>query len=558
MSIKYFKIFYSISMKKIIVTLFIICSSNILSSQETFTRKDTLQGGLRPERTCFNVLHYDLNIKINPEEKYIVGYNDITFGMEGKSNVIQLDLFENMEVDSIIYDSKKLTYKREFNAVFIDFPEALQNIGNKGKTIRFYYSGKPIIAKNAPWDGGFVFTKDRQGKDWVGVACQGTGASLWYPCKDSQSDEPDFGATIKVAVPNGLMNVSNGRYMGSVDLKNGYTRWDWEVNYTINTYSITVNIGDYVKIHENYKGLNLDYFVLRENEAKARVHFEEVKPMLDCFQSKFGPYPFAYDGYKLIETPYLGMEHQSAVAYGNKYVKGYLGTDRSQTGIGLLFDFIIIHESGHEWFGNSITSKDSADMWIHEGFTSYTEAVYVECQYGYEKGQQYINGCKGNIDNTSPIIGPYGVNKQGSTDMYEKGALMLNTLRHIVDNDVKWWKILLKYSERFRHKIIDTKTVIDFFNTETGMNLTTVFNQYLRCANIPILELRKSKGKLEFRWKADESKFNMPVDIKIKDKKYRLYVTNAWKKTKSNINKIEDIEVLTNDFYINVDLDKKL
>ena len=545
-------------MKKIIVTLFIICSSNILSSQETFTRKDTLQGGLRPERTCFNVLHYDLNIKINPEEKYIVGYNDITFGMEGKSDVIQLDLFENMEVDSIIYDYKKLTYKREFNAVFIDFPEALQSIGNKGKTIRFYYSGKPIIAKNAPWDGGFVFTKDRQGKDWVGVACQGTGASLWYPCKDSQSDEPDFGATIKVAVPNGLINVSNGRFMGSVDLKNGYTRWDWEVNYTINTYSITVNIGDYVKIHENYKGLNLDYFVLRENEAKARVHFEEVKPMMDCFQSKFGPYPFAYDGYKLVETPYLGMEHQSAVAYGNKYVKGYLGTDRSQTGIGLLFDFIIIHESGHEWFGNSITSKDSADMWIHEGFTSYTEAVYVECQYGYEKGQQYINGCKGNIDNTSPIIGPYGVNKQGSTDMYEKGALMLNTLRHIVDNDIKWWKILLKYSETFRHKIIDTKTVVDFFNTETGMNLTTIFNQYLRYANIPKLELKKSKGKLEFRWKADESKFNMPVDIKIKGKIYRLYPTNTWKKTKSNINKIEDIEVLTNNFYINVDLLKKL
>jgi aminopeptidase N len=246
------------------------------------------------------VLHYDLNIKINPEEKYIVGYNDITFGMEGKSDVIQLDLFENMEVDSIIYDSKKLTYKREFNAVFIDFTEALQSIGNKGKTIRFYYSGKPIIAKNAPWDGGFVFTKDRQGKDWVGVACQGTGASLWYPCKDSQSDEPDFGATIKVAVPNGLMNVSNGRFMGSVNLKNGYTRWDWEVNYTINTYSITVNIGDYVKIHENYKGLNLDYYVLRENEAIAKVQFEQVKPMLDCFQSKFGEYPFKEDGYKCI------------------------------------------------------------------------------------------------------------------------------------------------------------------------------------------------------------------------------------------------------------------
>lgn len=539
-------------MKKIIVTLFIICSYNILSSQETFTRKDTLQGGLRPERTCFNVLHYDLNIKINPEEKYIVGYNEITFGMEEKSDVIQLDLFENMQVDSIIYDSKKLTYKREFNAVFIDFPETLQSIGNKGKTIRFYYSGKPIIARNAPWDGGFVFRKDRQGKDWVGVACQGTGASLWYPCKDSQSDEPDFGATIRVAVPNGLMDVSNGRYMGSVDLKNGYTRWDWEVNNPINTYSINVSIGDYVHIHENYKGLDLDYYVLRENEAKARVHFEEVKPMMDCFQSKFGPYPFANDGYKLVETPYLGMEHQSAVAYGNKYVKGYLGSDRSQTGIGLLFDYIIIHESGHEWFGNSITSKDSADMWIHEGFTCYTESVYVECQYGYDKGQQYINGCKKNIENTSPIIGPYGVNEEGSTDMYEKGALFINTLRHIVNNDDKWWKTLLKYSETFRHKIIDTETVVSFFNKETGMELTPIFNQYLRQAAIPVLELKKTKGKLAIRWKADEAKFNMPVDIRINGNKKRIYPVAVWKTTKFKIKSLKKVEVLSDDFYIDV------
>jgi len=522
-------------MKKVLYFIILFGFQNLFS-QEYFTRKDSLQGGLRPERTCFNVLHYDLNIKINPEEKSIVGYNEITFGMEAKSDVIQLDLFENMEVDSIIYNTKKLTYKREFNAVFIDFPEALQSIGNKGKTIRFYYSGKPIIAKNAPWDGGFVFTKDRQGKDWVGVACQGTGASLWYPCKDSQSDEPDFGATIKVAVPNGLMNVSNGRFMGSVDLKNGYTRWDWEVNNPINTYSINVSIGDYAHIHENYKGLNLDYYVLRENEAKARVHFEEVKPMMDCFQNKFGPYPFTNDGYKLVETPYLGMEHQSAVAYGNKYVKGYLGTDRSQTGIGLLFDYIIIHESGHEWFGNSITSKDIADMWIHEGFTTYTEAVYVECQYGYEKGQQYINGCKRNIDNTSPIIGPYGVNKEGSTDMYEKGALMLNTLRHIVDNDDKWWNILLKYSKTFHNKIIDTETVVTFFNTETGINLTPIFNQYLRHENIPVLLVSIDKNKhLVLKWKTDEPNFEMPVEVEINDKVIRIPVSTSETKTKEKV-----------------------
>ena len=519
-------------------------------SAQNFTRKDSLQGGLRPERTCFDVLHYDLNIKVNPDERTVVGYNDINFKVINNTSKIQLDLFENMQVDSIVFNSKKLNYKREFNAVFIDFPEVLTP--KSEENLRFYYSGKPIIAKNAPWDNGFTYKKDKLGKPWIVVTSQGTGASLWYPVKDSQSDEPDFGATIKVAVPNGLMNVSNGRLIGSKDLKNGYTRWDWEVKNPINTYSITVNIGDYSHIHENYKGLDLDYYVIRGNETAAQMHFEEVKPMMDCFQSKFGPYPFANDGYKLVETPYVGMEHQSAISYGNKYINGYFGIDRSGTGIGLLFDYIIIHESGHEWFGNSITSKDSADMWIHEGFTCYTEAVYVECQYGYDKGQLYINGLKRNIENLAPIIGPYGVNKEGSTDMYEKGSLMLNTLRHIVNDDIKWWKLFLKYSETFRNKIIDNQTVINFFNKETRMNLTPVFNQYLKHTTIPKLEYRKTKGKLQYRWKADETKFNMPVDIKIKSKKYRLYPTNTWNTSKYKINKLEDVEVLTNDFYIDV------
>ncbi|MES2411291.1 MAG: M1 family metallopeptidase [Bacteroidota bacterium] len=537
-------------MKKILALSFIISSFQLLSAQQAFTRKDSLQGGLRPERTCFDVLRYDLNIKINPEEKSIVGYNKVTFKVVESTSKIQLDLFENMKVDSIVFNAEKLNYKREFNAVFIDFPFVLTP--KSEQSLNFYYSGKPIIAQKAPWDGGFVFTKDRNGKPWIGVACEGTGASLFYPVKDSQSDEPDFGATIKVAVPNGLMDVSNGIFLGSEDLKNGYTRWDWEVKNPINTYSINVSVGDYVHIHENYKGLDLDYYVLRDNETAARMHFEQVKPMMDCFQGKFGAYPFANDGYKLVETPYLGMEHQSAIAYGNKYVNGYLGTDRSGTGIGLLFDYIIIHESGHEWFGNNITAKDTADMWIHEGFTTYTESVYAECQFGYQKGQQYINGCKINVENLSPIIGPYGVNKEGSTDMYEKGALMLNTLRHVVNNDDKWWKMVLKYSETFHNKIIDTETVINFFNTESGMNLTPVFNQYLRHAAIPKLELRKSKGKLGLRWKTDEPNFNMPVDVKIKGNKYRIYPTNKWNASKYSITKIEEVEVMTNDFYITV------
>lgn len=537
-------------MKKIFILSILLISFQSISAQEATTRKDTLQGGLRPERTCFDVLRYDLNIKVNPEDKTIVGYNDITFKVVSTTSKIQLDLFENMQIDSIVFNAKKLKYKREFGAVFIDFPNVVTQ--KSEQRLRFYYSGKPIIAKRAPWDGGFVYTKDEQGKPWIGVACQGTGASLWYPVKDSQSDEPDYGVTIKVAVPNGLMDVSNGRLTGSEDLKNGYTRWDWEVKNPINTYSINVNIADYAHIHENYKGLDLDYYVLRENEAKARVHFEEVKPMMDCYQSKFGAYPFANDGYKLVETPYLGMEHQSAVAYGNHYVKGYLGNDLSGTGIGLLFDYIIIHESGHEWFGNSISSNDIADMWIHEGFTTYAECVYVECQYGYEKGQQYINGLKKMVDNDRPIIGQYGVNKEGSGDMYAKGALMLNTLRHIVNDDSKWWKLILDYANTFRHKIIDTQTVIEYFNKETGMNLTSVFNQYLRHTAIPKLEIRKTKSKLAFRWKTNETKFNMPIDIEIKGKKTRVYPTTTWTTSKFKINKLNDVAILTDDFFINV------
>ena len=517
---------------------------------QNFTRKDSLQGGLPFERTCFDVLHYGLNIKIDIDQKAITGYNEIEFKVVKNTQKIQLDLYQNMQVDSIIFDSKKLKYVREYGAVFIDFPKVLEI--NALQKLKFYYSGNPIIAKKAPWDGGFVFKTDQAGKPWVGVACQGAGASIWYPCKDSQSDEPDFGATIKVAVPNGLMNVSNGRFIGSEDLKNGYTQWDWEVKNPINSYDITINIADYVRFGENYKGLDLDYYVLRENLDKAKIQFKEVKPMMDCFQSKFGTYPFANDGYKLIETNYLGMEHQSAVAYGNKYKKGYLGRDLSSTGVGMNFDFIIIHESGHEWFGNSITSKDIADMWIHEGFTCYTESVFLECQLGYEKSQIYINGLKQNIQNDQPIIGPFGVNTEGSGDMYYKGALLLNTIRSIVNDDEKWWKLLYDYSIKFRHQIIETKDVVAFFNAQTKMNLTPIFNQYLRYKNIPVLEIRKSKNKLQFRWKTDELNFLMPIDVKISDKTMRIKPSNSWKKSPFTIKNLDDVEVLTSKFLVDI------
>jgi len=534
-------------MKKLLLASSLLLTYSI-SAQE-FTRKDSLQGGFSFERTSYDVQRYDLNIAINIEERSITGYNDITFKIVENTSKIQVDLFENMQVDSIIFEGKKLTYKREFGAVFLDFGKPLTK-SSSDKKIRFYYSGKPLVAKNAPWDGGFVFNKDINGKPWIGVAVQGTGASLWYPVKDSQSDEPDFGASVKVAVPNGLMNVSNGRFLGSEDLKNGYTRWDWEVKSPINTYNITVNIGDYVHIHDNLDGLDLDYYVLRNNEEKAKKHFEEVKPMMNCFQSKFGKYPFAQDGYKLVETSYLGMEHQSAVAYGNKYRKGYAGRDMTGTGIGILFDYITIHESGHEWFGNSITSKDIADMWIHEGFTTYSESVFVECLYGAEKAQEYLNGQKRSVQNDRPIIGQYLVNKEGSTDMYYKGAQLLNTLRHIVNDDEKWWKMILKYSETYRHKIIDTKTVVDYFNAETGKDLTTIFNQYLNYTNIPVLEYKIEKNKIDYRWKTDVADFKMPAVLKVGSKEIRLDATNDWQSYKVKAKKEEEISFENKKFFI--------
>ncbi|MFD2907866.1 M1 family metallopeptidase [Flavobacterium ardleyense] len=537
-------------MQKALLFFTLIIGIQTVFSQET-TRRDTLIGGLHFERTSFDVLRYNIDIKVMPEAKRIQGNNEIIFKVVENTKKIQIDLFENMVLDSIIWKGQKLTYKREYDAIFVKFPSELTK--ESTESIKVYYQGNPIVAKNAPWDGGFVFSKDKNKLPFIGVAVQGTGASLWCPVKDSQSDEPDNGVSIKVAVPDGLMNVSNGRFIGSEKLKDGYTRWDWEVKNPINAYNITINVGDYVHMHDTHNGLDLDYYVLRENKEKAIKHFaDDVKPMLDCFQLKFGKYPFWEDGYKLVESPYLGMEHQSAVAYGNKYKKGYLGSDTSGTGIGMKFDFITIHESGHEWFGNSITSKDIADMWIHEGFTTYTETVFVECTQGYDEAIKYINGQSKRVTNSTPIIGQFGVNRQGSSDMYYKGALMLNTLRHIVNDDSKWWSVLLKYSETYKKQIIDTPTVIAFFNKEIGIDLTPVFNQYLKHTALPVLEIKPYKKRFQYRWITDETNFEMPVDILIGDELVRLNPTNNWAKSKKKISKMENLKVLTDHFYIKV------
>lgn len=532
---------------------FILFFCAVIGSAQTFTRKDSLQGGLREERTCFDVLHYDLDLTINPETRFLNGSNTILFKLDDDTQVIQLDLFDNMTINNMVLDKHtKVSFSREFNAVFIKFPKLLKK--GTSHQLKIDYSGNPLAAKNAPWDGGFVFSSDTSGKPWIGVAVQGTGASLWYPCKDTQTDEPDNGASIKVAVPDGLMNVSNGRFMGSTKVKNGYTRWDWEVKNPINNYDITLNIADYVHLHDELNGLDIDYYILRENAEKAKLHFDnDVKPMLNCFQSKFGTYPFIEDGYKLVETPYLGMEHQSAVAYGNKYKKGYMGYDLSGTGAGLFFDYITIHETGHEWFGNSITSKDIADMWIHEGFTTYTETVFIECIKGYDEALKYVNGQAKSVRNDRPIIGKFGVNHEGSGDMYYKGALLLNTIRHIINDDVKWWKLLRDYSETYKKQIIDTKTVIDFFNKESGLNLTPVFMQYLTTTKIPRLLLHKNGTHLTYNWENTLPEFSMPVDITVQGKTTRIYPTVTEQElTIDNTTTLQDIEVATKHFYIKV------
>ena len=521
------------------------CAQVLSNKEGNYNEADSLRGSLRPER-AFDVQKYHLKLKVEPEKQFISGSNTISFIAEDDLSTIQIDLFDNMKVDSILQNDEVLAFERKHNAVFINLEETVK--ANEKGEIQFYYSGKPIVAKNAPWDGGFVWDKDKNGDPWIGVAVQGTGASLWYPNKDHQSDEPEE-VQLDIAVPNGLMNVSNGQFLGEKYLGNGFTQWSWKTVNPINNYNVMINIANYEHFSDSYGDLDLDYYVLPYNLEKAKEQFKEVKPMMNCFYEKFGEYPFVEDGFKLIETPYLGMEHQSAVAYGNEYKMGYLGNDLSGTGIGLKWDYIIIHESGHEWYGNSITAKDIADMWIHEGFTSYTEAVYVECRWGKEEALEYLKGTRRGLGNNAPIIGDYGVNSEGSGDMYFKGANLLNTIRSIYDNDKLWWKTLKDYTETYKHQIIDTETTENFFNKETEVDLQPIFDQYLRHSDLPKLEFRKKEGETQARWIADVEDFKMPVDILVDGNEIRIYPTNEWQNLKHNI-ALDKIKVNELEFYI--------
>ncbi len=526
-----------------------------------FTHADTLRGKLTPERACYNVYYYDLHLKIDTANHSISGYNVIAFKVVNRFHLMQVDLFKNMVIDSILFGNNLLTYTRDSNAVFIEFSPRRNNIGRlfflpEGKmdSIKIYYHGIPQTAKKPPWDGGFVWGHDSLGKLFADVACEGTGASLWWPCKDHLSDKPDSMRMI-FDIPNGLMCVSNGRLRSQKILDNGYTRFTWFVSVPIINYDVTLNIADYAHISNYYLNgkdtLTLDYYVLKYNADKARAHFQQVKPMLACYERFFGKYPFYKDGYKLVETTYWGMEHQSCVAYGNHYKNNAFG-----------FDFIIIHESAHEWWGNSLSCSDAADMWLHEAFATYAEALYIECTQNYKASVKYLYTQQKRIDNQYPIIGPYDVNFQGTEnddDMYFKGTWMLHTFRHVINNDSLFFAILKGLQTKFKYASTNTSEVIACINKIAGKDYTAFFTEYLYKTSPPIFYYKlKKQGTstiVYYRWKGVSQDFIMPIKITsaIKDS-VKTYTTitpgNDWKTIQLDNLSPSDFSVDVDEFYV--------
>ena len=500
--------------------------AQLLKAKPKFTRADSLRGMLSPLRTCYDINYYHLDVKFDIAKKFISGSNQFKFTATQNFTKLQFDLFDTLKIEKVVYKGANLPFKREFNAVFVTFPKTIVKGAKDEFTV--YYSGNPRVAKKAPWDGGVVYTTDSLGRPFVATACQGLGASVWWPNKDHQADEVDS-MLISISVPTGLMDVSNGRLRKTTDLKNGYTKFDWFVDSPINNYGVAVSIGNFAHISDSYAGekgrLSLDYWVLSYNEAKAKKHFEaNVKPMLKAFEYWFGPYPWYEDGYKLVETPFLGMEHQSGVAYGNKYGNGYLGQDLSGTGWGLKWDYIVVHESGHEWFGNNITSKDIADMWIHEGFTDYSESLFIDTHYGKQAGLEYNFGLRKGIDNDGPVVGPYNVNKEGSGDMYPKGSVLLNTIRTIINDDAKWRDILRGLNKTFGRKTVTYDDITGYIIQQSGKNLASVFDQYLHYKTLPVLNIEVVNKRLYVRWIAEAANFTMPVKVRVKGGEYQ-YIT---------------------------------
>ena len=543
-----------ISLQIIIFCMLLSCDSSaqLFTTKSNFTRQDSLRGSINSYRNWWDVLRYDITVTPDYNTRSIAGNVVITYNENEPGHTMQIDMQEPMVIDSVLQENKSLEFIREGNVYWVTVRDSLKKYSNKPakKTVHIYFHGTPRAAKNAPWDGGWIWKKDGQGRPWMSVACQGLGASVWYPCKDHQSDEPNAGASLTVNVPDTLVAVANGK-LKSKKVNNGLASYKWEVNNPINNYNIIPYIGKYVNFTETYKGekgnLVSDYWVLDYNLEKAKKQFKQAPMTLKAFEYWFGPYPFYEDGFKLVEAPHLGMEHQSAVAYGNKFENGYLGRDLSGTGIGLKWDFIIVHEVGHEWFGNNITTNDVADMWVHEGFTSYSETLFTEFHFGKKDANQYVIGNRKNIENKAPMIGIYGVNREApSSDIYYKGANLLHTIRQIINDDNKFRNTLRGLNKTFRHQTVTTKQIEQYISKQSGKDLSKIFDQYLRNKKLPTLKLNVDGNRLKYKWDNVIEGFNMPV--KLTNGKW-LYPTGKWQEisiTQKSIN-------LDPNFYIEVD-----
>ena len=532
------------------------------ASTPQFTKADTLRGSITPERAWWNLLHYDIQVRPNLVDKTIQGTVAIQFKVLTKGKRMQIDLQQPLIIDSVIYSGKTkqiLSFTREGNAAMVNMPNDLK-VNTEG-LVQVHYHGVPRAAIRAPWDGGISWTKDELGNPFVATSCQGLGASVWWPCKDHQYDEPEKGVTISVRVPDTLMNVSNGRLVNTIQHNDATKSWVWQVTEPINNYSVSMNIGKYIHMQDDFNGeagkLSLDYYVLPQNKQGAERQFAQVKPMLECFEYWFGKYPFYKDGFKLVEVPYLGMEHQSNVAYGNKYMNGYLGRDLSGTGWGLKWDFIVVHESGHEWFGNNITSKDIADMWIHEGFTNYSETLFTQWLSGKEAGSAYNKGARKNIRNDKPILGTYNVHNTGSGDMYPKASAMLHSIRMSMNNDEKFRQLLRHLNKKFYHQIVTTPMIEKEISLFAGYLVKSIFTQYLTTTQVPSFDYKlSSDGRtLSYRYSNAVNNFYMPLQVKTNNGYLILKPqVNTWQTvrlTTAQSNNLQ-LENLENYFYISI------
>ena len=506
-----------------------------------------LRGEYGRYRANNDLLYYHLDIRVTPETKSIRGKNTIRFRMLRDDNRIQLDLNRDLDIDKILLGWEPLQYTRELNAVFIDFPTELES--GLEYSIDFYYSGAP---KSVGRFGGISFDTDPFGRPWIYTACEGPGSSYWWPGKDQWRDEVET-MDISIAVPNQLTNVSNGRFVGKKNLGDGYTRWDWRVHYPINSYNVSINIAAYKHFADRLGKLSLDFYSLPEDFERAKKQFAQAKPMLKAFKHYFGDYPFINDGYKLIQVPYSGMEHQTAVTYGNGFTNGYLNRDWTGVGVSMKFDFIIIHESGHEWFGNAVTASDICDMWIHEGWTTYMECMYVERMFGYADALKYVNGYKRKVRNKRPIIAERGIHQSPPGDQYFKGALFLNTLRNVLNDDKKWWALVREVYQNFKYQSIMTEDLVQLFNKRFETDLTPIFDQYLRHADLPTLELifDEAAGSVAYRWKADEADFAMPIRVGKPKAWQTITPTVQWQTLPTRLGK-EGFKVATDLYFVKV------